>query len=48
MSGVYSDVISGWYHNQNGRHGLPSTCNRKGYKTPFVDLVTIIGFGNGV
>ena len=24
-----------WYLNHNGSYGLPSTCNQKGYKTPF-------------
>ena len=35
MLAVYSDVIIGWYLNQNGSFWLPSTCNRKDYKTPF-------------
>jgi len=35
MLGIYSDHISGWYVYHNESYGLPSTCNWKGYKTPF-------------
>ena len=35
MLGVYCDLILQWYLNHNGSHGLPSTCNQKGYKIPF-------------
>ena len=35
MLRVYDDQISGWYRTHMSHNGWSSTCDWKGYKTPF-------------